>query len=163
MENERLVARSMFTPIPDWSETQLDLTIPAAAGTLVLPNVAVVIPDGITIVKARAILASRVIYNSNVALNKLNGATVAATSQVIQIQKGAGAWSDAINFIDDELSQAGLIRDAGVCIPGTINLSAIITGSDTYSFRWLLARADLDSIILQDVKMAIQYSYLVYK
>ena len=149
-----------FTPVPDWSESQLTVTIPAAAGTLTLPSVVMAaLPVGATITRARAILTSRIIYNTNAAANKLNGATVAATSQVIQIKKDAGAWVDAINFIDDQFSQAGLVSEGGVFIPGSMNLAATVTGNGTYTFQWLLARADLDAIVMQGVKMAIQVSY----
>ena len=149
-----------FTPVPDWSESQLTVTIPATAGTLTLPSVVMAaLPVGATITRARAILTSRIIYNTNAAANKLNGATVAATSQVIQIKKDAGAWVDAINFIDDQFSQAGLVSEGGVFIPGSMNLAATVTGNGTYTFQWLLARADQDAIVMQGVKMAIQVSY----
>jgi hypothetical protein len=148
------------SPIPDWSESQLTATIAAAAGTLTLPSVVMAaLPAGAIVTRARAILTSRIVSNTNAAANKLNGATVAATSQVIQIKKDAGAWVDAINFIDDQFSQAGLVSEGGVFIPGAVNLSATVTGNGTYAFQWLLSRADVDAIVLQGVKMAIQVSY----
>jgi hypothetical protein len=148
-----------FTMVADWSPSQLTATIPAAAGTLTLPSVVLAgLPAGATIVKAKAYLTSRLISNTNVAGNSLNGATVAATSQVVQIQKGAGAWNDAIVFIDAEFSQAGLVGEGGIFKP-SVDLSAVITGNDTYNFQWLLARAQLDAIVLQGVKIAIQVSY----
>jgi hypothetical protein len=148
-----------FTMVADWSPSQLTVTIPAAAGTLTLPSVVLAgLPAGATIVKAKAYLTSRLISNTNVAGNSLNGATVAATSQVVQIQKGAGAWNDAIVFIDTEFSQAGLVGEGGIFKP-SVDLSAVITGNDTYNFQWLLARAQLDAIVLQGVKIAIQVSY----
>jgi hypothetical protein len=121
------------SPIPDWSESQLTATIAAAAGTLTLPSVVMAaLPAGAIVTRARAILTSRIVSNTNAAANKLNGATVAATSQVIQ---------------------------GGVFIPGAVNLSATVTGNGTYAFQWLLSRADVDAIVLQGVKMAIQVSY----
>ncbi len=162
VQTDKIATKMEFTPIPDWSVSQLTATIAQAAGTLALPSVVVAtIPAGATIVKARAILTSRTIYNTNAGVNKLDGATVAATSQVIQINKGGGAWADCINFIDDQFQQPGLVYEGGVFVPGTIDLSAIITGNDTYNFRWLLAKADQDSIVMQGVKMAIQYTYYI--
>jgi hypothetical protein len=150
----------IFTMPPFWSDSQLGVTIPAAAGTLVLPDVVVSgVPVGATIVKAKPIGIYRIVDNLNVALNKLNGATVAATSQVIQIAKGAGPWVDAINFIDDQFSIPGSSREGSRPIACSLDLSAVVTGNDTYHFRWLLARADLDSLYFQGFNMLIQLAF----
>ncbi len=143
-----------------WSDPQLGVTIPAVAGTLTLPGVVVAgLPAGAVVTRAKAILLYRVIDNLNVALNKLDGATVALTSQVVQINKGGGAWSDAITFLDDQLSIAGSTREGGSPLACAIDLAATVTGNDTYNFRWLLAKADLASLYLQGVHMLIQLSY----
>jgi len=156
------IYKQLIQPVPFWSDPQLGVTVPAAAGTLTLPAVVVAgLPTGAVVTHAKVIMTARVIDNLNVALNKLNGATVAATSQVIQVQKGAGAWVDAICFIDDQLSIAGSTREGGPVLVCSNTLATTITGNDTYSFRWLLARADLDSLYLQGVHMLIQLDYSI--
>jgi hypothetical protein len=161
-QTDKIAAKMLYLLSTFWSDPQLGVTVPAAAGTLTLPAVVVAgLPTGAVVTHAKVLLTARVIENLNVALNKLNGATVAATSQVIQVQKGAGAWVDAICFIDDQLSIAGSTREGGPVLACSNTLATTITGNDTYSFRWLLARADLDSLYLQGVHMLIQLDYSI--
>ena len=155
-------SRELCTPTPFWSTVQLGLTIPAfgAAGTLTLPSVTIAsLPAGATVVYARPFMISRVIKNLGAATNKLYGATVAATSQVIQIKKDSGAWVDAITFIDDQFSQDGYAIEGGALILDATNMATVISGNGVYTFQWLLAAADIASIYFQGVKMAIQLSY----
>ena len=104
----------------------------------------------------------RMIGNTNAAANKLNGGTVASTSQVIQARDDTpGAWIDAINFVDDQFGLAAQVREGGdVCI-GSIDISGIVDGNDGYEFRWLLGKADLDFISFNDVQIGIRVWYSV--
>ncbi len=161
-QTDKIAAKMIFSPKSFWSNPQLGLTVTTPAGTLTLPSVVIAgIPAGATIVHAKAFLVSRIVENLNVALNKLDGATVAATSQVIQIQKGAGARVDAITFLDDQFSIAGSTREGGPVVGCATDLAATITGNDTYSFQWLLAKADLASLYFQVVHMIIELDYTV--
>jgi hypothetical protein len=147
---------------PFYSNPQLGLTIPivSSAGTLGLPSVVVAgIPTGATVVRAKPILIYRIIDNLAATLNKLSGATVANTSQVIQIKKGAGSWVDCLTFLDDQLSMPALSREGGSPLVCGLDMSATVTGNDTYTFQWLLAGADAASLYLQGVHMILQIAY----
>lgn len=146
-----------------WSNPQEEVVIPAVAGTLPLPNVVVAnLPGGATIVQAIAMVKFRMIENINAGANKLDGATVAATSQVIQVQdSGAGGWVDAINFVDDQFGLAAAAREGGDMLIGSTNIANRVDANDTYSVRYLLAKADLLSINWNDVVCGLKIWYSV--
>jgi len=145
-----------------WSDPYLGLTIPATPGTLTMPSVVVAgIPTGATITHVKCLVMCRVIDNLAAVANKLNGATVAATSQVIQVKLASGAWADAITFLDDQISMAALTREGGTVFVSSNNMSATVTGNGTVSFQWLLAAADSASIYLQGVHTIVQVTYSI--
>lgn len=157
-----ILEKTRLTLVPFWSNPQLTVIIPAVAGTLTLPSVTIAgLPAGAIITHAKVSLVYRILDNLNAGANKLDGATVAATSQVIQIQKGAGGWVDCITFIDDQLSISGQTMEGGFPLMSASDLAATITGNDTYNFRWLLAKADAASLYLRDVHMVIQLGYRI--
>ena len=144
-----------------WGEPIEEVQIDAAGVSVSLPGVTIDgIPAGATILRAIAMLKFRMVENTNAAANKLNGGTVASTSQVIQVRDDTpGAWGDAINFADDQFGLAAEIREGGdVCI-GSIDISSIVDGNDGYEFQWLLGRADLDFINFNDVQVGIRVWY----
>ena len=144
-----------------WSNPIEEVQVNAAGVTVTLPGVAIDdIPAGATILRAIAMFKFRMVENTNAAANKLNGSTVAATSQVIQVRDDTpGAWVDAINFVDDQFGLGGQTREGGdVCI-GSIDVASVVVGNDGYEFRWLLGRADLDSINFNDVQVGIRVWY----
>ena len=146
-----------------WSNPQEELSIPAVAATRTLPSVTVAdLPAGATIVRAIAIVKFRMIENTNVAANKLDGATVAVTSQVIQVQDDTpGTWRDAINFVDDQFGLAATTRESGDMLIGSIDIAVEVDGNDTYEFQYLLAHADQDSLNWNDVQTGLRIWYLV--
>jgi len=144
-----------------WSNPVEEAQVNAAGVTVTLPGVTVdSIPAGATILRAVAMFKFRMAENTNAAANKLNGGTVAATSQVIQVRDDTpGAWIDAINFVDDQFGLDGETREGGdVCI-GSIDISGVVVGNDGYEFRWLLGRANLDFINFNDVQVGIRVWY----
>ncbi|MBA7506210.1 hypothetical protein ES706_04891 [subsurface metagenome] len=146
-----------------WSDPQEEVVVTGGATTPGLPSVAVGdLPTNATIVRAIAMFKFRMVENTNEAANKLNGATVAATSQVIQVDdSGATGYVDAINFVDDQFGLAASTREGGdVCI-GSIDIAARVDGNDTYSVRWLLGRADLDYLNFNDVQVGLRIWYSV--
>lgn len=146
-----------------WSDPVEEEQLAAAAGTIALADVTVAdLPAGATVVRAIAMFKFRMIENTNAAANKLNGATVAATSQVIQVDDSAvTGFVDAINFVDDQFGLAGSTRESGdVCI-GSVDIAARVNANDTYSFRWLLGRADLDFLNFNDVQTGLRIWYSV--
>ena len=146
-----------------WSNPIEEAQVNAAGVTVTLPGVTMdSIPAGATILRAIAMFKFRMVENTNAAANKLNGGTVASTSQVIQVRNDTpGAWGDAINFVDDQFGLAAEAREGGdVCI-GSIDISDIVDGNGGYEFQWLLGRADLDFISFNDVQMGIRVWYSV--
>ncbi len=146
-----------------WSDPIEEVQVNAAGVTVTLPGITIdEIPAGATILRAIAMLKFRMVENANAAANKLNGSTVPATSQVIQVRDDTpGAWVDAINFVDDQFGLDGETREGGdVCI-GSIDISGVVVGNDGYDFQWLLGRADLDFISFDDVQVGIRVWYSV--
>ncbi|MDP2729134.1 MAG: hypothetical protein Q8O55_01470 [Dehalococcoidales bacterium] len=154
--------RQLFS-MDSWSVPQEEVAIPAVAATLALPNVVIGnLPAGATIVRAYAMLKFRIIENINGAANKLDGATVAATSQVVQVQdSGAGGWVDAINFVDDQFGLAASTREGGDVLIGSIDIANRVDANDTYSVRYLLAKADLLGINWNDCQAGLRIFYSV--
>ena len=146
-----------------WSDSLEEARINAAGITVSLPTVTIDgLPGGAVILRAIAMFKFRMVENTNIAANKLNGGTVANTSQVIQARDDTpGAWIDAINFVDDQVGLDGETREGGdVCI-GSIDISSIVDGNDGYEFQWLLGKADLDFINFNDVQIGIRVWYAV--
>jgi hypothetical protein len=164
MDSTEVKLGRLFPPIDFWSNPQEEVAIPAIAATLALPSVTVdALPAGAVVVRAVAMLTYNSRENINIAAeNSLDGTTVAATSQVIQVRSDApGIWTDGINFVDEQLKlAANSIGNGNKCI-GSVNLSSIVIGNDTYEFRYLLAKAHLLGINLNDVQVCLKIWYSV--
>ena len=116
------------------------------------------LPVGVVVVRAYALVKIRIIENVNAGANALNGATVAGTSQVIQVRNAApGAWADAINFVDNQFTiAAGPLRENGDVLIGSIDIAATVSANATYNLQYLLALADLASINWNDVQAGLR-------
>lgn len=158
---ETVLARSarILIPIEYWSTPQLDVTIPAVAANVALPNVVVAgLPSGITVVLATLVLRYRYTVDTGGAVAKLNGA------QHIQIQKGgAGGYADAISLIDDQFNTSNLtgLRDVNADVMGDHNVSAKVTGNDTYNCQWTSALSDVANLVLKEVQMGLKIWYSI--
>jgi len=152
---------SMASMADFWSDPLEEVQIDGAGVTVTLPCITLDgIPASASILRAIAMFKFRMVENTNATANKLNGGTVPATSQVIQVRIDTpGIWIDAINFADDQFGLEGQTREGGdVCI-GSIDISGIVDGNDGYEFRWLLGKADSDHINFNDVQMGIRVWY----
>ncbi len=164
--HEILVAldRTLFC-VDFWSDPKEEVQLgdAVAGATVALPTVTVAdLPNGATIVRAIAMFKFRMVENTNAAANKLNGATVAATSQVIQVKESvAGSYIDAINFVNDQFGLAAETREGGDVIIGDIDVSSEVDGNDTYALWWLLGRADLDYLNFNDCQVGLRIWYSV--
>jgi len=141
--------------IEEISLTQAAATLPVAlaAWDVVVAN----IPAGATVVIAKAFKKFGAVENINVAVNSLDGATVAGTSQVIQVETDApGTWRDAINFSDNQYSLTASTREGSNIFFGTPNIAVEVTGNGTYHFRWLLSKANQDNLNFNDVQMGLK-------
>ncbi len=144
-------------PIPSygfldfWCVTPLfQITLPAVAADIALPDVIVAaLPASITITKVETMFKFGERNNTNAAANKLSGA------QSIQVSKGTGAYANCIGWVDDQLW-----TDASSLGPGDVrispDMSAVVTGNDTYHFRWHNALVDLASLLLDDIDTGIR-------
>ncbi len=145
-----------------WSEPVEEVQINAAGITVPLPDIAVQgLPAGALIMRAIGMLKFRMVENTNAAANRLNGGSVVATSQVIQVRQGTlGNWLDAIGFVDGQFGLEGQTREGGdVCI-GSMDISGALTGNGILGLRWLLARANADFLNFNDVQAGIRIWYL---
>lgn len=135
-----------------WSLPQEEVAVTNVAGDKSLPDVVVAgLPAGATIVRAITIFKFRMVQNTNVAANKLDGA------QEIQVRDDSpSAWIDAINFVDDMFSLEAEAREGGDAIIGAIDVSATVDGNDTYNFQWDEALADLANINFNDIQVGIR-------
>ncbi|GAJ04535.1 unnamed protein product, partial [marine sediment metagenome] len=160
------IAGKMLFPLPtQWTEGMVQVQINAAGATITLPTITIAnLPATATIVEAHLLFKFRMIENKYAGVNKLNGGTVALTSQVIQIQDGGGgAWADVINFVDDFFTLASEAREGGDVIGGTLNVGVanVVDGNDTYNVRFLLGKADQDFINFDDVQVMLQILYSI--
>lgn len=146
-----------------WSAPQEEIIIPAVAGTLTLPTVTVAdLPAGATITRAIAMVKFRIIENTNAGANKLDGATVAATSQVIQVRDDTpGTWRDAITFVDDQFGIAASTREGGDVLIGNTDIAVEVDANDGYNFQYLLAKADLLGINWNDLQVGLRVWFSV--
>ena len=160
--SEMRTSIALMTSIADfWSEPIEEVQINGAGITVALPGIPLDgIPSGASILRAIAMFKFRMVENTNAAANKLNGGTVPGASQVMQVRDGTpGSWIDAINFADNLFGLEGQTREGGdVCI-GSVDISGIVDENESYEFRWLLGRADLDFINFNDVQMGIRVWY----
>jgi hypothetical protein len=142
----RLTSELRFKSLP-----QETLTIPAVAADTAVPSIVVgTIPAGAAVVQAAAWFKYR----------KLTAAAASALAgaQTMQIQKGAGGWNDAINFIDNQYTLAAAAEEGGDVIFGIINLAAVVTGNDTYNFRWHDAVAD-SALVFTGIQLGLEVVY----
>ena len=158
------IAGNMLYSMDFWSDPQEEIAVPAIAATLVFtPTVTVAdLPAEATIVRAIAMLKFRMIENTDVGVNALDGPTVASTSQVIQVKETtAGAYTDSIKFADNQFTLAASTREGGDCLIGSIDIAGEVDGEDSYTFQWLLRKSDSDFINFNDCQVGLRIWYSV--
>ncbi|GAJ03233.1 unnamed protein product [marine sediment metagenome] len=136
-----------------WSVPQISVVVPAGALTQTLPDVVVAAMPG-TVVKATAMFMFRMLDNVGAA-NKLNGA------QFIQIQKGEGAFVNAISLVADQFGIAEATREGGTLVVGDLNVDATVDADATYGFQWKDALADVAGLTFTDLQMGIRIWYSI--
>jgi len=120
-----------------------------------LPAVVVAgLPAGATVVQATAMFKFRMLGNAGAA-NKLTG------DQQIQIQKAAGALTDAISLVADQFGIAAATREGGDVVIGNINVAATVDEDETYNFLWDEAVADVALLTFYDLQMGLKIWYSV--
>jgi len=151
--------RMLFT-LDCWSALKEEVQIDAAGATTDLPTITLTeLPAGATIAKAIMMFKFRMIENTYAGVNNLNGATVALTSQVFQIQDGA--WVDAILLVDDLFTLADSTREGGDVLIGAVDVSGEVDANDTYQTRLLLGKSDSDAINFNDCQVGLRIWYSV--
>jgi hypothetical protein len=145
--DNRLQTVTFFSPcqieaVADTSHT--DASLP----TVTIPNW-----TG-TIVHVYAGFKFRMVENTNAAVNKLSGA------QEIQINKAGGAWTDAINLVDDQFGLAASTREGGDVVMGIIDLVGTIdVFNTTAQFQWDEPLTDQDALHFNDVQTFVIIQY----
>jgi len=142
-----------------WSVPQEEVALTGGAGDKALPSVTIAdLPDGATIVRAIAMFKCRMIENHTYAgVNSLDGA------QEIQVKPTAGAYTDAINFVDEQFTLAQDTREGGDVIIGAIDVSGSgkVEADGVYDFQWDAALAQEDGIKFNDVQVGLRILYSV--
>jgi hypothetical protein len=142
-----VITRAWFSPL------QEEVAIPAAPADQALPTVTLPNIAG-TVAAVYAGFTFRMIENTNVAVNELDGA------QEIQVNKAGGGWTDAINFLDTQFEVAASTREAGATIIGYTDVSGTINSLNTTGqFQWDEAHADQASLVFNDVQTFLIVSY----
>ena len=149
-----------------WSNSQEEVQLTGTVGNKTLPSITVAdLPSGATIVRAIVMFKFRMVENTHATLaNKLDGTTVASTSQVIQIRDDTpGTYYDCINFIDDQFHIAATLRESGDITVGNIDVSGTgkVDGNDTYNLQWIQGLADEDDIQFNDVQCGLKIWYSI--
>lgn len=137
-----------------FSDPQEEVAVTNGAGDKALPSV--VLPNiAGEIVRVKAGFKFRMIENTSGSANKLDGA------QEIQVKENAaGAFTDAINFVDDQFSLAATTREGGDCIIGDIDVVAeVAVFNKTYAFQWDEAVADEANLQFNDVQTFLIVTY----
>lgn len=151
----------MLFMLEDWSEPQeeMQLTDNVAPGTDVsLPSVAITdLPVGATIVKAIAMFKFRVVENTHIGVNKLQG------EQHIQVRNDTpGTWQDAISFVDNMFTIAASTREGGIStFMGDHNIVVEVDGNDTYNFQWAASLVDQANLQFNDVQTGLRIWYSI--
>jgi hypothetical protein len=137
-----------------FSASQEEVALTAGAGDKALPSVVLPNISG-TIVHAYAGFKFRMLEDTSGGANKLNGA------QDIQVKENAaGAYIDAINFVDDQFSIAADTREGGDCIIGNIDVVAQVSAfNKTYAFQWDEGVADAANLQFNDVQTFLIVRY----
>lgn len=134
-----------------WSASQESFTIPAVAADTALPDVTVVLPTGVTLVRVIAMFKYRKV--SAVGASALTGA------QDIQVRADTpGAWTDAINLVNDQWTLAAGDIEGGDVLIGNIDVKATVVGNDTYNFQLDEAVAD-SAMVFSGVQVGLRVWY----
>jgi hypothetical protein len=136
-----------------FSPCQIEVVADTSHTDASLPTVTIPNWTG-TIVHVYAGFKFRMVENTNAAANKLSGA------QEIQINKAGGAWTDAINFVDDQFGLAASTREGGDCIIGYTDLVGTIdVFNTTAQFQWDEPLTDKDALHFNDVQTFVIIQY----
>lgn len=154
------IAGKMLFTMDFWSDPQEEVVMTDAQTTPSLPTVTVGdLPTNASIVRAIAMLKFRMVENTNVAENSIDH----TAAQPIQVQEPANgeAYTDAINFVDEQFKIAAETREGGDVLIGSIDIGTKVTANGTYSFQWLNAKAHLPNLQFNDVQCGLRIWYSV--
>ncbi len=154
------IAGKMLFSMDFWSDPQEEVVMTGSQTTPGLPSVTVGdLPDGATIVRAIAMFKFRMVENTNEAENSLDK----TAAQPIQVQEPANgeAYTDAINFVDEQFKIAATTREGGDVLIGSIDIGTKVVANEAYSFQWLNAKAHLGNLQFNDVQTGLRIWYSV--
>jgi len=138
-----------------WSDVDDEIDLPAVAAPTALPSVVVSgVPSDAKLEMVVAMLKVRAIENTNA-----GGPNAIQGAQVIQVQKGAGAWATAINLADNQWLVAASTRESGDVLIGDNDVKTTVDGDGTYNFRLPAALVDWASLRLNDVIVGLRFFF----
>ncbi len=137
------------------SAVQPTVVLPAAAASLILPDVVVdSLPSGITIGRVIAAVSWRKQVDSSGGLNAIN------TAQQIQVRDDTpGTFRDAITISDNSLETVASATEGGLMLFGDSDISIEVDAVDTYEFQWQNAEVDGASLTLHDFQTYLIVEY----
>lgn len=142
-----------------WSESNVQIDLPAVAADTDLPDVTIsTLPDDIVIVRVIGVLKIRAIENTNAGgTNAIKGA------QTIRIKKSTGTWGlndvALIDLTDNLWLVAASTRESGDVVWGDNDVSSVVDGNATYNIRFENALVDLASLRLNGVLVGLKVEY----
>lgn len=147
---------------PFMSVLQPTITIPGGGAADCAFNDVVIagIPSGATLVSVLGGLQCRVMHNTNIAANSINGA------QVLQVQKSAGgSYTTFFTFANGSLvtppgaAARPVGDDAGFFVLGVTDVKGEVSANGTYNLKWTSALATVADLVLYDVQAFLIVTY----
>ena len=110
-------------------------------------------PLGLALQRVEVIMTWRKSENTNVAVNQIHSPT-----QYVQVQKGAGALTNAIRFLAQAIKTPASSDGPGDAVVGGIDVKATVDSDNaTYNMQWTDVTTDVDDLILHDVKVGLRF------
>lgn len=141
-----------------WSVPDADdlITLNASAADEALPNVVIdVLPNGLSVVRAVAMVIVRALENTSGTANSL----VLAGSEHIQVRQSGGTFIDAIQLVAGEWQLAGITRDGSMILIGSIDISSEVNIAATYNFQIENADVTGASMLLRGPQTGLRLSF----
>lgn len=148
-----------YSFIEFWSQIDDIIQLTTSTADVGLPDIVVDnIPDDVTIIRVNGMLNFRMLINSGLATNQINGATT------VNIKQSSGAWGVddviLINISDNMFSTPVGIAN-GILIEGSNNVNSTVNTNTTYNLRFDgNVFVDENSLRLADVLVGLKIYFI---
>jgi len=81
----------------------------------------------------------------------------------VTVTSDSGSWTDAMNFVNDQYQVPNGVSRPGYTQKSNIDVAGAgkVTGNGTYELRWLLAKADSNSLEFRDAYFSLELEHTV--